>query len=145
MSDQTMNIEILRQLAGVLDEANLTEIKYETPEIKIKIARQAFSAVPQPGLPLVMPPQQHAEAAEPAQHLGAVKSPMVGNVYLASDPSAAPFVQVNDTVKAGDTLLIIEAMKVMNAIKAPRGGVVTQILVQNANPVEFDEVLLIIE
>ncbi|HUC51524.1 MAG TPA: acetyl-CoA carboxylase biotin carboxyl carrier protein [Xanthobacteraceae bacterium] len=140
--------DVIRELAKLLDETGLTEIEYQRDGTSIRVARHAAvpagrawaaeaPAAPAPGAP--------AASADPAQHPGAVTSPMVGTAYLAPAPGAKPFADVGSQVKAGDTLLIIEAMKTMNQIPAPRSGTVTQILVENGQPVEFGEPLMIIE
>jgi acetyl-CoA carboxylase biotin carboxyl carrier protein len=143
----------IKELAELLSETGLTEIEVETGDMRIKVARQgtAVSAV----VPQVAPQaaaasaEQAAEKEEaapaPADHPGGVKSPMVGTAYLAPEPGSANFVKVGDTVSEGQTILIVEAMKTMNPIGAPKAGKVTQILVSNEQPVEFDEVLMIIE
>jgi acetyl-CoA carboxylase biotin carboxyl carrier protein len=148
-----MNIDskLVRELAELLAETGLTEIEVEDGERKIKVARQAapvaFSA-PAPvaavAAPAAAPAVAAAPAPAPAEDPNAVKSPMVGTVYLAAEPGAAPFVAVGQTVKPGDTLVIIEAMKVMNPITATAAGTVKAILVENAQPVEFDQPLVVI-
>lgn len=141
---------LVRQLAELLNETHLTEIEVEDGDRKIRVAR-IVSAAPASvvAAPVAAPaaaPAAPAQAAAPAgDHPGTVKSPMVGTVYLAAEPGAADFVSVGDSVKQGDTLLIIEAMKVMNQISAPRAGKVTAILVENGHPVEFDQPLIVIE
>lgn len=143
----------IKELAELLSETGLTEIEVETGDMRIKVARQgtAVSAVvPQvaaaPAAAEAAPePKEAALAPAPADHPGGVKSPMVGTAYLAPEPGSANFVKVGDTVSEGQTILIVEAMKTMNPIGAPKSGKVTQILVSNEQPVEFDEVLMIIE
>lgn len=143
----------IKELAELLSETGLTEIEVETGDMRIKVARQgaAVSAVvPQvaaaPAAAEAAPePKEAAPAPAPADHPGGVKSPMVGTAYLAPEPGSANFVKVGDTVSEGQTILIVEAMKTMNPIGAPKSGKVTQILVSNEQPVEFDEVLMIIE
>lgn len=143
----------IKELAELLSETGLTEIEVETGDMRIKVARQgtAVSAVvPQvaaaPAAAEAAPePKEAAPAPAPANHPGGVKSPMVGTAYLAPEPGSANFVKVGDTVSEGQTILIVEAMKTMNPIGAPKSGKVTQILVSNEQPVEFDEVLMIIE
>jgi acetyl-CoA carboxylase biotin carboxyl carrier protein len=139
--------DTIRGLAKLLDETGLTEIEIERGGQRIKIGRAARAvSVAAPALPAASSgAAAPAAAADPAKHPGAVPSPMVGTAYLAPSPGARPFVDVGQTVKAGDTLLIIEAMKTMNQIPAPRGGTVTQILVEDGQPVEFGEPLMIIE
>ena len=141
----------IKELAELLSETGLTEIEVEAGDIRIKVARQgtAVSAVvPQVAAapaPVEAAPEPKEVAPAPADHPGGVKSPMVGTAYLAPEPGSANFVKVGDTVSEGQTILIVEAMKTMNPISAPRAGKVTQILISNEQPVEFDEVLMIIE
>jgi acetyl-CoA carboxylase biotin carboxyl carrier protein len=144
--------DLVRELAELLTENNLTEIEVEDGDRKIKVQRhvaaRAFADAPHaPGAPMPQPmtaPPMHAEAAIGDVDGNPVRSPMVGTAYLAPEPDAAPFVSVGDTVKEGDTLLIVEAMKVMNPITAPRAGTVTQILVESGQPVEFDQPLVVL-
>ncbi len=141
--------EIIRTLAGILDDTKLTEIEYAVGDRRIRVVRnpapvQMISGGSGPG------PAAPAAPAAPAvddlgAHPGAVKSPMVGTAYLAPQPGAAPFVRVGDTVSAGQTILIIEAMKVMNQIKADRGGKLSRLLVSDGAPVEFGQVVAVIE
>ena len=143
-----VDIKLVRQLAELLNETGLTEIEVEDDDRKIRVARtlQAASvAVAAPAPAAAAPAAAPAAPAAPADHPGALKSPMVGTVYLAASPEAAPFVSVGDSVKEGDTIVIIEAMKVMNPITATKGGKVTQVLVSNGQPVEFDQPLVVIE
>lgn len=141
----------IKELAELLSETGLTEIEVETGDMRIKVARQgtAVSAVvPQVAAapaPAEAAPEPKEAAPAPADHPGGVKSPMVGTAYLAPEPGSANFVKVGDTVSEGQTILIVEAMKTMNPISATRAGKVTQILISNEQPVEFDEVLMIIE
>lgn len=141
--------DLVRKLADLLRETGLSEIEFAEGEKRIRVTRptaaQAVVHTPVAAVPAAAPVAAAAPAARPANHPGAVTSPMVGTAYLSPEPGAAPFVRVGDTVKAGQTVLIIEAMKVMNPIKAPRGGTVAEILADDAQPVEFGEVLLIIE
>ncbi|EQB15881.1 acetyl-CoA carboxylase biotin carboxyl carrier protein [Novosphingobium lindaniclasticum] len=149
-----MNIDsaLVRELAELLAETGLTEIEVEDGERKIKVTRQvaqqivaaaapAYAAAPA-AAPVAAAPA--AEAAPAAAPVDAVKSPMVGTVYLAPEPSAPNFISVGQQVKAGDVLLIVEAMKVMNQIVAPKAGTITSILVDNQQPVEFDQPLVVI-
>jgi acetyl-CoA carboxylase biotin carboxyl carrier protein len=150
-----VDIEIVRQLAAVLDETQLTEIEVEDGERRIRVARKAAqqvvqaapvaAAAPAPvaAAPAAAAAPAEAPAAAPAAN--AVKSPMVGTAYLAANPEAPAFVSVGQKVKAGDTLLIIEAMKTMNPIVAPAAGTVTAILVQDKQPVEYDQPLVVVE
>ena len=144
--------ELIRSLATLLGETGLSEIEYESGGTRIRVARETARAVtvaapiaPSPAAASAPPaePPPSGNGADP--HANAVTSPMVGVVYLAPQPGAAPFVRVGDTVTEGQTLLIIEAMKVMNQIPAPRAGRVAQILVTNGAPVEFGQVLAVIE
>ncbi|MBS1181843.1 MAG: accB [Proteobacteria bacterium] len=156
---QTFDYELIRQLANILDETNLTEIEVEQEKLKIRVARTAAPvtiqqgggwAPPAAGVPAMAAPvavsvADVAKAADPATNPGAVPSPMVGTAYLAAEPGVRAFVEVGDTVKEGQTVMIIEAMKHLNQIPAPRAGRVTAVLVENGQPVEFGEPLLIIE
>jgi acetyl-CoA carboxylase biotin carboxyl carrier protein len=159
-SKSTMRIDIalVRQLAELLDETGLTEIMVEDDDRKIRVAREVkgVSMASVAPAPMMMPAPAAAAplgtgtappAAAPAggDHAGTVKSPMVGTVYLAASPEAAPFVTVGQTVAEGDTLVIIEAMKVMNPITATKGGKVVSVLVENGQPVEFDQPLVVVE
>jgi len=148
-----MNIDtaLVRELAEMLADTGLTEIEVEDGDRKIKVSRGGGVAPVFHQAPAVAAPQPApaaaatpAPAAAPAQDPNAVKSPMVGTAYLSPEPGAASFVSIGQTVKEGDTLLIIEAMKVMNPIAAPRSGTVTAVLVDNAQPVEFDQPLIVI-
>ena len=144
-----VDIKLVRQLAELLNETGLTEIEVEDDDRKIRVARtlQAASvavAAPAP-VATAAPAAAPVAPTAPADHPGALKSPMVGTVYLAASPEAAPFASVGDTVKEGDTVVIIEAMKVMNPITATKGGKVTQVLVSNGQPVEYDQPLVVIE
>ena len=146
---------LVRQLAELLDETHLTEIEVQDGERRIKVARKAASvAAPAPSYappptasaaPAAPAPSTAAPAAAPADHPGTIKSPMVGTVYLSSAPGAKQFANVGDKVGAGDTLVIVEAMKVMNPIVSPRAGTVTALLIDNGQPVEFDQPLVIVE
>lgn len=144
----------IKELAELLKETDLSEIEVESGDLRIRVARDMDTnvVVSQPAAAAPAAPARAAEApaeAEPAvaaaDHPGAVSSPMVGTAYLAPEPSAANFVKVGDTVSEGQTLLIVEAMKTMNPIAAPKAGKVSQIIVSNEQPVEFGEVLMIIE
>lgn len=152
-STGTMKIDsaLVRELAEMLSETGLTEIEVEDGDRKIRVSRGGAAAVvhtaaPAPVAPVAAAaPAASAEPATPALPAGnAVASPMVGTAYLCPEPGAAQFVSVGSTVKAGDTLLIIEAMKVMNPITAPAAGTVVAILVENEQPVEFDQPLVVI-
>ena len=138
---------LVRQLAELLDETRLTEIEVQDGERKIRVARKAAQIVASAPAPAAPPMQAAVPAAtleSTADMSGALKSPMVGTVYLFPEPGAKPFANVGDTVTEGQTLLIIEAMKVMNAIAAPRSGRVSRICVENGQPVEYDQPLVVI-
>jgi acetyl-CoA carboxylase biotin carboxyl carrier protein len=146
-----VDIELVRQLAAVLDDTQLTEIEVEDGERRVRVARSMTAApvmhmaAPMAAAAVAAPAAAEAGAPAPAAAVNAVKSPMVGTAYLASNPEAKNFVTVGQQVAAGDTLLIIEAMKVMNPIRCPRAGTITAVLVQDGQPVEFGEPLLVIE
>lgn len=143
--------QLIRDLAGILNDTNLTEIEVELGDLKVRVSRQAPAvhavAAPQPAYaPAAAQPA--AAAAGPAaaeMSKNAVASPMVGTAYLAPSPDAKPFIEVGQKVKEGQTLLIIEAMKTMNQIPSPRGGTVTAILFEDAQPVEYGMPLVVIE
>lgn len=144
--------ELIRELAMLLDETNLTEIEIERAGLRLRVARNISIAAPVSYQPApaasASAPASVVAAAAPAdisKHPGAVPSPMVGTAYRASEPGAKPFIDVGSKVKVGDTLIIIEAMKTMNQIPSTRAGTVTQILVEDGQPVEFGEPLVIIE
>jgi len=152
-SKMNVDIELVRELAELLSETGLSEIEVEDGERKLRVARELQAAAyaapaPQMAAPAAAPAQQ--AAPQPAADSGpdlsnAVPSPMVGTVYLAPEPGAADFISVGASVKEGQTILIVEAMKVMNPITAPRSGTVKAILVDNAQPVEFDQPLVVID
>jgi acetyl-CoA carboxylase biotin carboxyl carrier protein len=145
----TSDSALIRELALLLDETSLTEIEIERAGLRLRVARNLSIAasVPTnvPANPSAPPPPAPAAVADMAKHPGAVPSPMVGTAYWASEPGAKPFIEVGTKVSVGQTLLIIEAMKTMNQIPSPRAGTVTQILVEDGQPVEFGEPLVIIE
>ena len=153
-TDRPMRVDgaLLRELAELLSTNELTEIEVEDGDRKIRVRREAApvmayapaSAAAAPA-PVAAPAAAPAEAAPAAAPVDAVKSPMVGTAYLSAEPGAKPFIAVGQPVKPGDTLLIIEAMKVMNPILAPKAGKITQILVGDSQPVEFDQPLVVIE
>jgi acetyl-CoA carboxylase biotin carboxyl carrier protein len=140
---------LIRELALLLDETSLTEIEIERAGLRVRVARNVSIAAsvpanvqaPASAFPAPVP----AAAPDIAKHPGVVPSPMVGTAYWASEPGAKPFIEVGAKVSVGQTLLIIEAMKTMNQIPSPRAGTVTQILVEDGQPVEFGEPLVIIE
>jgi len=138
---------LIRELALLLDETSLTEIEIERAGLRVRVARNISIAASLPATPqpAISTPAVAAPVADVAKHPGAVPSPMVGTAYWASEPGAKPFVEVGSRVSVGQTLLIIEAMKTMNQIPSPRAGTVTQILVEDGQPVEFGEPLVIIE
>ncbi|MBO82210.1 acetyl-CoA carboxylase biotin carboxyl carrier protein [Citromicrobium bathyomarinum] len=151
-SQMNVDIELVRELAELLSDTGLSEIEVEDGDRKLRVARQmqaaSYAAPPPQAAPAAAPAA--GDAPQPATDSGpdmtnAVPSPMVGTVYLAPEPGAADFISVGASVKEGQTLLIVEAMKVMNPITAPRSGTVKAILVDNAQPVEFDQPLVIID
>jgi acetyl-CoA carboxylase biotin carboxyl carrier protein len=142
--------DVIRDLAKLLDETGLTEIEFERDGVSVRVARhlsapssRTRSAEALPGA--AMPPAPAAASLDPTQHPGAVISPMVGTAYLGPAPGARPLVEIGSQVKTGEPLLIIEAMKTMNQIPAPRSGTVIQILVGDGQPVEYGQPLMIIE
>ena len=141
--------DMVRSLAKLLDETGLSEIEIEEAGRRIRVARAVaaatFMAPPAAGTTPRVQPVAAERPADPAEHPGVVLSPMVGSAYRAPEPGAKPFVDIGSHVKVGDTLLIIEAMKTLNQIPAPRAGTVTQILFEDGQPVEFGESLMIIE
>jgi acetyl-CoA carboxylase biotin carboxyl carrier protein len=146
----TVDEEMVRSLARLLDETRLTEIEIEQGGLRVRVARQAAPApvavaASESARPLAAVVGAHTGAADPADHPGVVTSPMVGTAYRSPEPGAKAFCEVGTVVKAGDTLLIIEAMKTMNQIPAPKAGTVMQILFEDAQPVEFGEPLMVIE
>jgi acetyl-CoA carboxylase biotin carboxyl carrier protein len=144
---------LIRELALLLDETSLTEIEIERAGLRVRVARNVSIAASMPvnyqpapsGSAASIASVTPAAIADLAKHPGAVPSPMVGTAYSASEPGAKPFIEVGTKVSVGQTLLIIEAMKTMNQIPSPRAGTVTQILVEDGQPVEFGEPLVIIE
>jgi acetyl-CoA carboxylase biotin carboxyl carrier protein len=154
MAKFEMDTDFIRKLAAILDETNLGEIGLSDGERKIRVARPTAPAA----APIAVAPvaaaaapmaagavAASAGAGDAGKHPGAVKSPMVGTAYLSPEPGKPVFVNIGDKVTAGQTLVIIEAMKTFNPIKAPKAGIVAQILIENARPVEFGEVLMIVE
>jgi acetyl-CoA carboxylase biotin carboxyl carrier protein len=142
---------LIRELALLLDETSLSEIEIERAGLRLRVARNISVATSVPvavqaaAAPVVAAHGAAAAATDLAKHPGAVPSPMVGTAYWSPEPGAKPFIEVGSRVTAGQTLLIIEAMKTMNQIPSPRAGTVTQILVEDGQPVEFGEPLVIIE
>jgi len=149
MANHNVDEELIRKLAALLADTGLSEIEYEAKDWRVRVARQLAAAGPAPVAVATPATQANPTAAAPAapaaNHPGALTSPVVGTAYVAPEPSAPPFVRVGDKIKQGQTVLIVEAMKVMNPILAPRPGTVAQVLVANGQPVEFGEVLMVIE
>ena len=144
-----VDTKLVRELAELLNDTGLSEIEVEDGDRKIKVAR-TINAVAAAPVAIAAPaavaaPAAPAEAPAPAVPANALKSPMAGTAYLTPEPGAPAFVNVGDKVSAGDTLLIVEAMKVMNPITAPNGGTVKAIFVESGQPVEFDQPLMVIE
>ena len=141
--------DLIRELARLLDETGLTEIEFERNGQRVRVARQPQMTAAVPMRPATSIeealPSLDAGTADPANHPGVVTSPMVGTAYVAPEPGARPFVEVGSRVRVGDTLLVVEAMKTMNQIPSPREGMVMQILIEDGQPVEFGEPLMIIE
>ena len=153
-SSSAVDQDLIRDLANLLSETELSEIEIEQNGLRLRVARQLGGSVtaiapaaPAPAAAPAPTPTAPAEAASgnPADHPGAVTSPMVGTIYLSPEPGAAPFITEGQQVSEGQTLLIVEAMKTMNAIPAPKSGRVTKILVDNEQPIEFGEALVIVE
>ena len=150
-SSMQVDAGLVRQLAELLDDTRLTEIEVQDGDRRIRVVRNIAIAAPAAPVAVAAAPAAAAPAAAPApaapagDHPGTIKSPMVGTVYMSSAPGVKAFIAVGTDVAAGDTLLIVEAMKVMNPILSPRAGKVTQILVENNQPVEFDQPLVIVE
>ena len=154
MAKFEMDTDFIRKLAAILEETGLGEIELSDGERKIRVARPTTVAAPAAPIavapmaasaPMAMVPVAVAPAADTGNHPGAVKSPMVGTAYLSPEPGKPLFVHVGDKVTAGQTLLIIEAMKTFNPIKAAKAGTVTQILIEDKQPVEFGQALMIVE
>jgi acetyl-CoA carboxylase biotin carboxyl carrier protein len=147
--------DLIRELASLLKETDLSEIEIEQENFRIRVSRHSaastrvtYSEAPAqatPSAPADLSPEPTKSLADPARHPGCVPSPMVGTVYRASDPKAKPFVEVGDDVRAGQTILIVEAMKHMNEVAAPRAGKVVAILVEDGQPVEYGQPLMIVE
>lgn len=151
---KNINADAVRQLAKLLEETGLTEIEYATGAFRVRVSRQqtvvheAPPAAPSAAAPPVATPVAApalTEKADDATHPGAVKSPMVGTAYLAPEPGAPAFVAVGDRVKEGQTLMLVEAMKTFNEIKSPRAGTVRKVLIENQQPVEYGDILMIID
>ena len=147
MSKFNIDNDTIRQLAELLDETNLTEIEVAAGDNRIRVARQGtmVAAAPAAAPVAAAPATAPAAPADAGSHPGAVKSPMVGVVYFAPEPGAAPFISVGSSVSEGQTLMLIEAMKTFNPIRAPKSGKISQIIATDGHPVEYDEPLVIIE
>lgn len=144
--------QLIRDLASILNETELSEIEIEQDDLRIRVSRQVnvvHAAIPQPmaGQPSATQstPERAPEAPAPEKSANAVPAPMVGTAYLSPSPGAKPYIEVGQRVNEGQTILIIEAMKTMNQIPAPRSGIVTAILIEDSQPVEFGEPLVVIE
>jgi acetyl-CoA carboxylase biotin carboxyl carrier protein len=139
--------DLIRELARLLEETGLTEIEFERDGQRVRVARRAQPAsASRPAAVADAPaPGSDPGPLDPAKHPGLITSPMVGTAYVGPEPGARPFVEVGSRVQAGDTLLIVEAMKTMNQIPSPRAGTVIQILIEDGQPVEFGEPLMIVE
>ncbi|MDZ4693053.1 acetyl-CoA carboxylase biotin carboxyl carrier protein [Terricaulis sp.] len=157
MSDkkQAIDPDLVRELAKIISDSGLSEIEVEHGDLRLRIAR-TLTAAPVTHMVAAAAPVAHAPAAPPpaagpapvadaASHPGAVPSPMVGTAYLSPEPGAPVFIKIGDTVTAGQTLMVVEAMKTFNPIPAPRAGKITAILVNDAQPVEYGEPLVILE
>lgn len=147
-SDLPIDSDLVRTLAALLDETGLTEIEYSVGDRRIRVARTAAALAPTVAVAAPAPaeaPTAPASAVAPVDHPGAVKAPMVGTAYIAPQPDQPPFVKLGDRVEEGRVLLIIEAMKVMNQIRAPRAGRVADVYIGDAEPVEYGSALMLIE
>lgn len=151
-ADHEVKDGVVRQLATILDETNLTEIEYESGGIRVRVARQATAFTSAAHMqPVAAAPAAPASAAaepaanDPTSHPGAVKAPMVGVAYLKPDPDSPEFIKQGDTVSEGQTLLLIEAMKTFNPVRAPKSGTVSKILISDGQPIEFDQPLVVID
>lgn len=140
-----IDTETIRKLAELMTETGLSEIEMAEGERRIRVSRATVASAAAMVAPAIAAPAALATPVNLASHPGAVVSPMVGTAYFQAEPGAPPFVNIGDTIRVGETLLIIEAMKVMNPIKSPKSGVITQILVSDGQPVEYGEPLMIIE
>ena len=150
MAKLKIDKEVIRDLANLLQETGLSEIEWSEGDVLVRVGRETgggavVAAAPAPQAAIAPATPAAGETESLAEHPGAVISPMVGTAYVAQEPGTPPFVGVGDIVEQGQTVLIVEAMKTMNPIAAPRGGRVTEILVANEQPVEFGQVLMLIE
>ena len=148
MAGFDVDADLVRKLAELLEETGLSEVEYESGGRRIRVCRGAGAAAAAAIAPVPAgaagPPPPDAGASADALPVGAVVSPMVGTAYVAPEPGAAPYVKIGDRVAEGDTLLVVEAMKVMNPIAAPHGGMVVEVLVSDGRPVEYGEVLMVV-
>ncbi|WP_453960638.1 acetyl-CoA carboxylase biotin carboxyl carrier protein [Amorphus suaedae] len=150
-SKSSIDQDLIRALAALLHETDLTEIEVDQEGLRVRVSRSAPAATMVASAPPAARSEPAAEAASsrpasaPASDVGAVKSPMVGTAYMSPEPGARPYVEVGDTVQEGQTIMIVEAMKTMNQIPAPRGGKITAIFVEDGQPVEYGEPLVAIE
>ncbi|MBT5413627.1 MAG: acetyl-CoA carboxylase biotin carboxyl carrier protein [Rhodospirillaceae bacterium] len=146
MSKKKIDADLVREMAALLEETGLVELEYEADDVKVRVARGTVAAPAAAApVPVATPSAGQAEESRPANDPGAVTSPMVGTVFLSPESGAEPFVRAGDTVTEGDTLLLLEAMKTFNEVRAPRSGKVARILVADGTPVEFGEPLLILQ
>lgn len=151
MPKLSVDKKLIRDLAELLAETGLSEISWSEGGVEVRVARNVTVTMAPPAQPATAPvpvavaPAPAIEAPDLTSHQGAVKSPMVGTVYIAAEPGAQPFVKLGDTVREGQTVLIVEAMKTMNPIPAPRAGKIARILVENQQPVEYGQILMLIE
>ncbi len=149
MGKLSIDSDVIRELASLLDETNLSEIEWEEADKRVRVSRGGTqvvaAAASAPVAPSAAPAPATTTSEDAGNDPGAVKSPMVGTVYLSPEPGAAAFAKEGDRVAQGQTLLIVEAMKTMNPIAAPRAGVVSKVLVDDATPVEFGQPLMIVE
>jgi len=148
MAGFDVDADLVRKLAELLEETGLSEVEYESGGQRIRVCRGAGAAAAAAIAPVPAgaagPPPPAAGTSADALPVGAVVSPMVGTAYVAPEPGAAPYVKIGDRVAEGDTLLVVEAMKVMNPIAAPHGGMVVEVLVSDGRPVEYGEVLMVV-
>lgn len=146
-----VDADVIRELADLLGETGLTEIEIERKDLRVRVARAVANVVPAQAVPQPAAPPPAPTAGDSGQdsalssHPGTVVSPMVGTAYRAPEPGASPFIEIGSTVTEGQTVMIVEAMKTMNHIPSPRSGKVLQILVEDGQPVEFGEPLVVIE
>lgn len=140
-----IDADLVREMAALLEETGLVEIEYEDEDFKLRVARGVVSGPAASVAPVAMAAPLATEDSRPAADPGAVTSPMVGTVFMSPEPGAEPFVRAGDMVTEGDTLLLLEAMKTFNEVRAPRSGKIARILVADGTPVEYGEPLLILQ